>query len=485
MGNHMDITMVVIPPVGSSKAAYRYEPRTESKVGGCLPSGTTVRKLVSQGRWAKVLHEEVGEVWMKCANLQPVDKGNLQLVAGSQSGCASTQSGDAHPEVTESPPSWLDSLSNFVSAVADTTAAPCQTPQRLFPYQKEGVAFGVARQGRALLADETGLGKSVQALVIAAQFQEQWPLLVVAPTSRSTHWHRMAIEWLELQPESIQAIRNGSSSLLEGKKLIICSYDLLRGHEHLRRLPGGDHFQAIIFDESHWMKNAESARFLVAREMALRATRVLLLTSTPMPNAAAEIWAQLALLVPGSQLPTFEEFATRYSRRIESKFLGTLWKGYENFTELRERVLRHVMLQRQKVDVTPQLPTLCQNAVFLETADSSAKVEEAPEVEVIENEVRLEVNEVNMILESPDSMSADLEAHVSASSGGATSEFMQHAEAIVAASDLHKTTLRMFRVELERRLGLHEGALDDRSEEVANIVAEAVSKRRAIVESLE
>lgn len=46
-------------------------------------------------------------------------------------------------------------------------------------YQMEGVSFGLHRGGRVLIGDEMGLGKSVQALILAAQFTSEWPLLVV------------------------------------------------------------------------------------------------------------------------------------------------------------------------------------------------------------------------------------------------------------------------------------------------------------------
>ena len=50
--------------------------------------------------------------------------------------------------------------------------------------------------------------------------------------------------------------------------------------------------------------------------MARDASRVILLSGTPMPNSAAEIWAQLALVFPQGTLPGFEDFADRYAYRF-------------------------------------------------------------------------------------------------------------------------------------------------------------------------
>jgi len=53
----------------------------------------------------------------------------------------------------------------------------------LFQFQKEGICFGVSREGRVLIADDMGLGKTIQALGIAHYYRNDWPLLIVAPSS--------------------------------------------------------------------------------------------------------------------------------------------------------------------------------------------------------------------------------------------------------------------------------------------------------------
>lgn len=46
----------------------------------------------------------------------------------------------------------------------------------------------MSKQGRLLLADDMGLGKTVQAICIAAYYRDEWPLLVVAPSSVRFTW---------------------------------------------------------------------------------------------------------------------------------------------------------------------------------------------------------------------------------------------------------------------------------------------------------
>lgn len=50
------------------------------------------------------------------------------------------------------------------------------------------VRFAVSRHGRVLLADEMGLGKTVQAIAIAAYYRNEWPVLVVCPSSVQYMW---------------------------------------------------------------------------------------------------------------------------------------------------------------------------------------------------------------------------------------------------------------------------------------------------------
>ena len=54
-------------------------------------------------------------------------------------------------------------------------------------------SFAVFKQGRLLLADDMGLGKTVQAICIAAYYRNEWPLLVVAPSSVRFTWAEVII----------------------------------------------------------------------------------------------------------------------------------------------------------------------------------------------------------------------------------------------------------------------------------------------------
>jgi SNF2 family DNA or RNA helicase len=63
------------------------------------------------------------------------------------------------------------------------SSVPEQLRSTLFNFQKEAVIFGIKRYGRFLLGDEMGVGKTIQAIAVSCVYKEDWPLLIVCPSS--------------------------------------------------------------------------------------------------------------------------------------------------------------------------------------------------------------------------------------------------------------------------------------------------------------
>lgn len=66
----------------------------------------------------------------------------------------------------------------------------------LLPFQKEGVRQGIEWEGRLLLCDEMGLGKTLQAIAIAWHFRQEWPMLLMCPTSMALPWCEELERWV-------------------------------------------------------------------------------------------------------------------------------------------------------------------------------------------------------------------------------------------------------------------------------------------------
>ena len=227
--------------------------------------------------------------------------------------------------------------------------------QGLFAHQVEGVAFLLARR-RAILADDMGLGKTRQSIVSVRQAAPEGPYLVVCPAAVKLNWER---EIRVCTPAAQTMVVNGSGPL-NGRLgswngWVIINYDLLG--KHIAALRGAE-WQAIVFDEAHYLKNHTSKRSKLARELVLDIPSdpvVYSLTGTPMTNRPRDLFPLLQL----SRHPlgrSFLSFAKRYCAATQNGY-GWVTDGASNLEELTVQ-LHGVMLRRRKEDVLDLPPKL-------------------------------------------------------------------------------------------------------------------------------
>uniref|UniRef100_A0A3B4ZBX5 SWI/SNF-related matrix-associated actin-dependent regulator of chromatin subfamily A-like protein 1 n=1 Tax=Stegastes partitus TaxID=144197 RepID=A0A3B4ZBX5_9TELE len=221
----------------------------------------------------------------------------------------------------------------------------------LMPFQREGVNFAVSKQGRLLLADDMGLGKTIQAICIAAYYRNEWPLLVVAPSSVRFTWAEAFRRWLpSLSPDSINVVVKAKDNLRSGLISII-SYDLLSRMEKQQQ---GKPFNVLIMDECHFLKNMKTARCKAALPLLKAAKRVILLSGTPAMSRPSELYTQILAVRP-TLFPRFHEFGMRYCNARQMAW-GWDYSGSSNLGELKLLLEECLMLRRLKSDVLSQLP---------------------------------------------------------------------------------------------------------------------------------
>jgi SNF2 family DNA or RNA helicase len=235
-----------------------------------------------------------------------------------------------------------------------------------YDHQIEGIRK-MARMQNALLADDMGLGKSLQALTVAAiDVVRGWctKMMVVAPVSLKGNWAD-EIEKFTTFPYIIfgeeRTVTNGvlkvkklgpaerHSQLEEydklcarGPAILIINYEQVQPHlKELNQLG----FDITIFDEAHYMKNYKSQRTKAC--LKLTSTRNLLLTGTPLLNQVNELWPLLHKIDPAGY-PRYWPFVTRYC--VFGGFKDKQIIGVKNERELTER-LQSVMIRRMKKDV--------------------------------------------------------------------------------------------------------------------------------------
>ncbi|MEW5314169.1 MAG: hypothetical protein WDW38_005685 [Sanguina aurantia] len=118
---------------------------------------------------------------------------NLSLAIDTNQEADPTPTETAQPITLRLPPSAHPpdpvSLSSIVKRATPEEVAsrfarmPPSLAAALMPFQADGVRFGLERRGRVLIADEMGVGKTVQAMALASCYMEEWPLLVIVPAS--------------------------------------------------------------------------------------------------------------------------------------------------------------------------------------------------------------------------------------------------------------------------------------------------------------
>ena len=215
----------------------------------------------------------------------------------------------------------------------------------LRPFQRAGVAY-VLRARRTFLADEQGLGKTVQALA-ALEEDDAFPAVVICPASLKLNWEREARHWL---PHRSVAVVSGTGTVAPAADLTIVNYDIV--HAHRARLSLRKP-RALVLDESHYVKNPRAKRTQAVRRLAESLPRDALrlaLTGTPVMNHADELIAQLRIL---GRLEDFGSGA-RFARRFQ---------GIGAEERIHWHLRRSCFVRRAKADVLPQLPAKRQVAV--------------------------------------------------------------------------------------------------------------------------
>ncbi|KAM3861944.1 SWI/SNF-related matrix-associated actin-dependent regulator of chromatin subfamily A-like protein 1 [Diretmus argenteus] len=247
---------------------------------------------------------------------------------------------------------------------ADLSSIDPALTRSLMPFQREGVNFAVFKDGRLLLADDMGLGKTVQAICIAAYYRNEWPLLVVAPSSVRFTWAEAFRRWLpSVSSDSINVVVKAKDDLRSGLVNII-SYDLLSRME--KQQPPANPFGVIIMDESHFLKNMKTARWKAALPLLKAAKRVVLLSGTPAMSRPSELYTQILAVRP-NLFPRFHEFGIRYCSAKQLTW-GWDYSGSSNLGELKLLLEEFLMLRRLKSDVLSQLPAK-QRKVVVVTID--------------------------------------------------------------------------------------------------------------------
>ncbi|KAL1251529.1 hypothetical protein QQF64_019325, partial [Cirrhinus molitorella] len=254
---------------------------------------------------------------------------------------------------------------------------PQKLQEKLMPFQREGVLFALSRDGRCMIGDEMGLGKTIQAISVAYVFKQEWPLLIVVPSSLKYPWIEELEKWIpELDPRDINLVESKTDTMSIGtSKVTILGYGLLTTDARpLLKALNKQRFGVILVDESHYLKSRNAARSKILVPIIQNAKRAILLTGTPALGRPEELFMQIDALYP-RRFGTWSDYAKKYCN-AHYKFFGARrqWdcRGASHLDELHQR-LSEIMIRRLKNQVLTQLPPKIRQRIPFDLPKDAAK----------------------------------------------------------------------------------------------------------------
>ncbi|CAM5200524.1 Helicase-like protein OS=Ureibacillus acetophenoni OX=614649 GN=SAMN05877842_10219 PE=4 SV=1 [Ureibacillus acetophenoni] len=179
---------------------------------------------------------------------------------------------------------------------------------QLLPHQVEAAQTVIEKMnGKAILADEVGLGKTIEAGLIMKEYMIRGLVkkaLILVPASLQNQW----VTELNVR-FYIPAIPYKKNTPLDHYDVVIMSMDTAKKSPHREKIYEQD-YDMIIIDEAHKLKNSKTQIYEFVQ--SLKKKFCLLLTATPIQNDVFEIFYLVSLLKPG-HLGNFETFQTSFS----------------------------------------------------------------------------------------------------------------------------------------------------------------------------
>ena len=245
----------------------------------------------------------------------------------------------------------------------------------LNPHQIEAALFALRNplQEGVLLADEVGLGKTIEAALVVCQYwaERRRRLLVICPASLRKQWAQELQDKFAVPTTVVDAVslrKQSAGDILAtlqrqvGKAVVIMSYQFAAKLEaELRAV----HWDVVVIDEAHKMRNAHrpSNRIGQALKRALQGRKKLLLTATPLQNSLMELYGLSTLI---DEHLFGDETAFRKQFMNSSTGQDELRERIASFAKrtLRRDVLEYIKYTERKALTQPFNPTDDEQALY-------------------------------------------------------------------------------------------------------------------------
>ena len=222
-----------------------------------------------------------------------------------------------------------DSVEKLAAALSDAQVD-------LNPHQIEAALFAFHNpfSRGAILADEVGLGKTIEAGLLLSQkwAERKRRLLVIVPANLRKQWSQEMADKFHLPSLILESrnfneiVRAGNLNPFQQDGIVLCSYHFARTKEpYLRQTP----WDLVVIDEAHRLRNVykPGAKIANAIKQAVAPFPKVLLTATPLQNSLLELYG-LVSIIDDYAFGDFSSYRARFTRIGDET----------DFTELKERL---------------------------------------------------------------------------------------------------------------------------------------------------
>jgi len=226
--------------------------------------------------------------------------------------------------------------------------------KKIKPYRYQRIGIKQLHRkfdGRAIVADEQGLGKTMQILWYARKYLRPSPVVVICPAHAKEIWRREAAKHVGIRAEILSSEKPPRHQPQNRKRLFVINYDILiYWLDWLLELNP----TLVVADEAHYLKSMTALRTKAWIRLCQDAPHVIVATGTPIINDHADLFPLLHVLDP-KRFPALMPFSMKYCRPY--MYRGR-WqhKGAKNHKKLNRILRKRYMIRRLKKNVMDDLP---------------------------------------------------------------------------------------------------------------------------------
>ena len=223
-------------------------------------------------------------------------------------------------------------------------------------------------RGRALLSDEVGLGKTIEASIVLQEYIQRGMVksaLILTPTPLVSQWKEELKTKFDLDfPSTDDLDFRKNDSTLWDQPFILASINQAKSKRNIEAVTRRE-YDMVIVDEAHHLKNRNTLNWKLVN--ALKKRFLLLLTATPVENNLMELYNLITLLKPG-QLKTASTFREQFMTKGDPT-------SPQNRARLKE-LLGQVMIRNTRAVAKINIPPRFAETVRVEPTASEKELYE-------------------------------------------------------------------------------------------------------------